>query len=88
MKIREGFQRVKIDGAECVVPVGRRRMDFDGMITLNESGALIWKCLEKGMDAEDIAEAILEEYDADRNTAVDCVEVFLEKLRKIGCVED
>ena len=77
-----------IGGKECVVPIGQRRMDFDGMITLNESGALIWKCLETGMDSVGIADAILEEYDADRETVVSCVSDFLERLRSIGCLED
>lgn len=88
MRIREGFQRMKIGGADCVVPVGKRRAEFDGMITLNESGALIWKCLERGMDAEGITDTILEEYDADRETAAGCVYDFLEKLRTIGCIEE
>lgn len=88
MKIREGFQRIKIDGADCVVPVGKRRMDFDGMITLNESGAFIWKCLEKGFDAEAIVSAILNEYEANWETATSCVSVFLDKLRVIGCLDD
>ena len=38
MKIKSGFAKRNIAGSEIVVPVGNKAMEFNGMITLNESG--------------------------------------------------
>lgn len=88
MRIREGFEHKRIAGEDIIVPIGKRCMDFDGMLTLNETAVFIWDRLEQGMDAETIADAILKEYDTDRETAYSCVVAFIEKLRRIGCIEE
>ena len=48
MKIKSGFAKRNIAGSEIVVPVGNKAMEFNGMITLNESGGFFWDCLVDG----------------------------------------
>ena len=43
MKIKSGFAKRNIAGSEIVVPVGNKAMEFNGMITLNESGGFFWE---------------------------------------------
>ena len=57
------------------------------MLTLNESGALLWQALEKGGDREALADALMAEYVVDRPQALADADAFLEKLRKVGCLE-
>ena len=45
MKIKNGFAKRKIADSNIVVPVGRATNDFNGMITLNDSGSFFWDCL-------------------------------------------
>ena len=45
MKIKKGFVKRNIAGSEIVVTVGKTAAEFNGMITLNESGAFFWDCM-------------------------------------------
>lgn len=87
MKIKEGFVLRTIAGSNIVVPVGAASVDFNGMITLNDSGAFLWKELEKGTDVEGLTAALLREYDVDAETARTCAADFMEKLKEAGCLE-
>ena len=44
MQIKPGFAMRKIAGSNIVVPVGAAASDFNGMITLNDTGAFLWNC--------------------------------------------
>lgn len=87
MKIKEGFLLRQVADTWAVLPVGQACVDFNGMLTLNDSGAMLWKTLEQGADREALAEALLAEYDVSREIALADADEFLEKLKKAGCVE-
>ena len=86
VKLKEEFLLRQVADNWVVLPVGQTSVDFNGMLTLNESGALLWKALEQGGDRENLAEALLEEYDVDRATALADVDEFLAKLQRAGCL--
>lgn len=88
MKIKEGFVHRQIAGSDIIVPVGKRCWEFDGMLTLNETAAFIWKQLEQGANMDMITDAVLNEYDTDRQNAAACIAQFIDQLRGIGCIED
>ena len=54
------------------------------MITLNETGKLLWERLEKGAEQEELVAALLQEYDVDEQTATDHVAIFVGKLIEKG----
>lgn len=87
MKIKENFVLRQVAGAWVVLPLGSATLDFNGMLTINESGLLLWSLLEVGKGPEDMVEALLAAYDVDRETATADVEEFLNKLIQAGCVE-
>lgn len=87
MKIKEGFILRTVAGTNIVVPVGSAALDFNGMITLNDSGAFLWKVLEQGADVDALVAALLGEYDVDEQTARKCSEDFAAKLEEAGCLE-
>ena len=87
MKIKEGFVLRSIAGSNIVVPIGAASVDFNGMITLNDSAAFLWKRLEKGAEIDDLVKALLDEYDVDEDTARNCSVAFVEELKKAECVE-
>ena len=44
MKIKDGYMVREVAGSQIVVPVGERTVDFNGIITLNETAAfLCWR---------------------------------------------
>ena len=87
MKVKDGFVLRAIAGSNIVVPVGAATAQFNGMITLDDSGAFLWRELEKGADVDSLTEALLREYDVDEATARACAADFIAKLEEAGCLE-
>jgi len=77
----------EIAGTWIVVPLGQRVVDFNGLITLSETGAFLWKRLEQGAGEDELTTALLEEYDVDMETASADVAEFLGSLETSGVVE-
>lgn len=86
MKLKEGFILRTVAGETVVVPTGK---DLDGnmLITLNETGAFLWKLLEAGSEEEAMVSALLREYDVDADTAKNHVAAFVSTLRKQGFLQ-
>ena len=84
MKIKDGFVLRNVADATIVVPTGAASIDFNGMITLNETGAFLWHLLESETTEEEILEAMLKEYDVDASTAKAGIARFVAKLDKEG----
>ena len=87
MKLNKNYVLRSVADTWVVLPLGAEAINFNGMLTLNESGVLLWQALEKGGDLEALADALMAEYIVDRKDALADAEAFLEKLRKVGCVE-
>lgn len=77
-----------IAGSNIVVPVGKAGEIFNGMITLNESGAFFWECLKEETTVDEIVEKILDEYEIDEQTAKQDVEKFINMLRKNNLLDE
>lgn len=89
MKIKSGFILRSIAGCKVVVSVGKRTMDFNGIINLNDSGAFLWERLEQGADEDTLVAAILENYtDVDEETARASVRDFVNLLREADCLDE
>ena len=88
MKIKDGFILRDLAGKTLVVAVGKRSKEFKGMITLNETGELIWQALEKGLAKEEIIDKILNEYEgATRQEVEGDVDAFISSLVKDNILE-
>ena len=87
MKIKDGFVLRSIAGTHVVVPSGDNCLNFNGMITLNDSAAFLWKLLQECSDVDAMTKALLAEYEVDENTARTCSENFLNKLVEAKVVE-
>lgn len=81
MKIVDGFVLKKIADTNVVVPLGTNTVSFRSMVSLNDTGAFLWKLLEKETTEEDLLSALLEEYNVDRQTAETDIKAFLNSMR-------
>lgn len=79
-KIKKGFMLRQVAGNYIVIGIGEEAVDFNGMVTINETGAFLWKMLEEGCDKEDLLAALLKEYDIDEESAKADISDFLKKL--------
>ena len=85
-RIKEYIKR-NIAGEIVLVPAGQTAEDFNGMITLTDSGDFIWEHLEEARDFNHLVELILEEYDIDKETAAQAASAFLMQLLQAGMIQ-
>ena len=83
MKIKREFVLREIAGDLLLVPTGKTALDLNGMLTLNEAGAEIWKMLPEVESEDEIVSRLLEEYDAEEAALREDVGAFLDKLRSL-----
>lgn len=82
MKIKEGFLLRNVAGSNVVVPVGEATLDFNGMMSLNDTGAFLFQKLMEGIDKDQLIEALMAEYDVDKEVAAKDVEEFIVKVER------
>ena len=59
MKIKNGFLMKSVAGRTIVVPVDGATLDFNGVLTLNETGAFLFSLLQKeDLSAEQLTEKL------------------------------
>jgi hypothetical protein len=58
MKTKKNFVLRQIAGSWVVLSIAEATVDFDGMLTLNESGLILWRLLEQGSTREALASAL------------------------------
>ena len=89
MKAREGFLLRKIGGDYVIVPTGMAERNVQGLITVNEVGAFLWKMLQaKEVAPEELVKSVLDEYDVDEKIARTDIQEFLSALRQNGMLEE
>ncbi len=84
MRLIDGFMLREIAGVWVVVPIGERVVDFNCLINLNDSGAFLWKILERDVSFSSLVDSLLQEYDVDEGSAREDVKEFIEFLRNKG----
>ena len=74
----------EIAGEYLLIPTGEAALKIHGMVTLSESGLLLWKKLQEECTEESLVEALLQTYEVDRETAQADVREFLQQMEKAG----
>ncbi len=87
MKIKSCYKLRKMCGSSIVVAVGKNTDEFNGMVTLNESGELLWNTLAQGATDADLVKALIAEYGIDAQTAAVDVDEFIKKVEGAGFLE-
>lgn len=81
MQLKDGFLLRNVAGEYVVVPTGSSMVDFKAMISLNETGAFLWKHLLTDKTEEQLLKELLKEYDVDEKTATVDIKEFVELLK-------
>lgn len=82
MTIKPEYKLKTLAGEHIVVPTGQEAVAFNGILTLNQSGKLLFERLQAGATEHDLIQLLLNTYDVDRQRAEQDVNVFLSKLRQ------
>ena len=88
MKIKENYVMREVAGQAIVIAVGEESKKFKGMINLNRTGKDVWTGLEKRLNLAEIVKKMADDYEVDENTAMQDIESMVNRLLKIGVLEN
>ena len=89
MKLKDDIILIELGDEYAAIPTGDAAEDLRIIIRLNETGAAIWKGLADGKTVEQIARALVEEYEGvDLPQAKDAVLGVIDRLQKEGLLEE
>ena len=86
MKIKNGFVKKDVAGMHIVVSADSSS-DFDGIITLNDTGAFMFDLLISGISEKELADRLVDEYEVEREIAEADTAAFIKKLDDAGLLE-
>ncbi len=81
MLLKQGFMLKKILDDYIVVPTGDNIVDFSVAVSLNETGAFLWKQLESEKTFEELVDALSCEYEVSPDDVKDDVDEFVKLLK-------
>ena len=87
MKISKDFILREIADEYILVPTGKTALSFNGLVTINETGAIIWNMLLEEKNMDDIVNKIVDEYEVEKEVALKDAMEFIEYLRRNNIVE-
>jgi len=89
MKIAEGFKIRSMLGVNIVVGEGIKRVNFNKIISLNESAAYLWeKVVGIEFTADTLASLLEEQYEVDHETALADSKKIAQDWIDAGIVEE
>lgn len=88
MKNKKGFELRDICGEKVIIASGIENIDFNKMISLNESAAYLWQQVsDKTFDADLLAQLLETAYDVDHATATTDAQAIIQCWLEQGVVE-
>ena len=85
MKLKDTYITHDNDGEQILLDTSS---SFAGLIRSNKTAAFIVECLKEETTQEKIVEAMFEKYDASKDVLAKDVSEVIEKLRKVGALEE
>ena len=82
MKIKPDYILREVVDYYVVIGTGADAYRPNEILSLNETGAFLWKILEGGAAKQDLIDHLVLEYEVDEETAAKDVEAFLDQLRR------
>lgn len=82
MQIKDNYVLTKVVDSYIAVPVGSGNVDLNTIISLNETGAFIWNLMKEDIEKEAVIEAMLNEYDVNREQAEADLDKFISQIKE------
>lgn len=88
MRIKEGFTLREIIGQFVVIGEGLKQVNFNKMISMNESAAYLWKGVEgKDFTVEDLTNLLTDKYDVSEEQAASDAAAISQKWIDAGVID-
>ena len=89
MRAKKGFKLRNICGENIIVAEGKDNIDFTNIISMNETSAFLWEQIEQkdNFDAETLTELLLDNYDVDKETALNDASELIKQWLEAEIIE-
>lgn len=88
MKIIEGFRLRDVMGQATVIGEGVGQVNFNRLVTLNDSAAFLWRSVEgREFDEAVLADLLIEEYGIDSELANKDAAAIVSQWKEVGLVQ-
>ncbi len=89
MRIKQEYVLKTIGNEFIIVPIKDEAVRFNGIITVNKTASFLFQLLqEKNLDTEELISLVLDKYDVDEGTAKKDVQIFVEKCKDKGLLDE
>ena len=86
MQAKDTVSLKQIAGQNILVDLDQSQINFNKMITINETGVYIWKCLQKNISLEELQNKVAKHYKADVEVVAQDVEEFINKMVELHLI--
>ena len=88
MRVSDKFVLNQLAGNWILVPFGQHAVDFDGVVTLNETAKFLYENCKEEIDVKKLKIALIEEYSISEETAENAVDLWISEINEAGCIDD
>lgn len=88
MRVSDDFVLRQVADEYLLIPVGQAALRVNGMISVSESGFLLYQKLKTGCAEQELVDLLLSEYEVGEVQAREDVAAFLSKMRALGMLEE
>jgi hypothetical protein len=88
LKIKDGFLLRQVAGSWIVIPFGANVVAFNAVISLNDTGALIWENIASGKNKKDIVDLLVSQYETAREIVASDYDELIEQMRAANLLEE
>ena len=88
MRLKNPYEIMEVEGRFFAVPMETEEEDYDGMVKLSKTAAVIFEMLQEEIGEEEIVENLSHRYDAPRERLAADVTSTIAKLQEKGLLVD
>lgn len=88
MKITKDYFLREVAGSYIAVPAGSLVREDPNVLDMNESGAFLFKLLQKGIEEPELTKALAEKFNLEETKAAADVNMFLQLLRDHHLIQE
>lgn len=87
MKRKDCYIMRKVAGKHVIMPTGDESFRFEGIISINETGALLWDTLADDVSEQELVAAVRAVYDVSEREALEDIRDFISTAKKANLIE-
>lgn len=87
MKIKSGYVLRTVANEHIVVPIGNEAINFNGVLSLNETGKWLWEQMQSEVTLDSLVDKMVKTYQVDELTVKNDILEFVKKLETKSIIE-